>query len=262
MTAIEFRSEPQRFHSGTVALNNVSWSVAEGARARFHYRIGTTDELVLNSQYGAPRFFATGYRARETDTILDVGAHIGVFSVFAARLVPRGVVHALEPGAENFELLRKNLVVNEVGNSVAHRLALGGTTGTVRLYHAPGSVGHSLYLNPGWAAVPTEPRSTQMHPKEGFEEVSSQVLEEFLMENEIREVGYMKMNIEGAEYDVLLEAPVRVLQAVRFMQVELHPAEDILARELVDRIRSAGFTTSVTWSDDPTVKGWLTAQRQ
>lgn len=230
--------------------------------ADFYYRIGTTDELVLDSQYGAPRFFAAGYRARETDTILDVGAHIGVFAVLAARQVPRGVVHALEPGTENFELLQKNLDENQVDNAVAHRLALGSTTGTVRLYHAPGSVGHSLYLNPGWAAVPTEPRSRRTHPEEGFEEVSSQVFEEFLAENGIREVDYMKMNIEGAEYDVLGTAPMTVLQAIGFMHVELHPVEDAVATELIGRIKSAGFTTSVTWNDDPTVKGWLTAQRR
>ena len=229
--------------------------------AQISYRIGTTDELVLKSQYGSARFFPEGYRPREDATILDVGAHIGVFAVLAAAQVPGGVVHALEPGTENFELLQKNLRDNKADNTVAHRLALGATSDVVRLYHAPGSVGHSLHLNPGWAAVPSEPRSPDAAPQGEYEEVTSQVLEEFLAENKINKVSFMKMNIEGAEYDVLLSAPERVLRAIGFMHVELHPEEEGLAGRLIERIGAAGFTTKVVWSDDPTVKGWLTAQR-
>src|SRR5438552_3505379 len=58
--------------------------VRQVRNARFCYRIGTTDELVLMSQYGAARFFPAGYQPREDATILDVGAHIGVFAVLAA----------------------------------------------------------------------------------------------------------------------------------------------------------------------------------
>lgn len=229
--------------------------------ARFHHRIGTTDELVLDAQYGSPRFLAAGYQARETDTILDVGAHIGVFAVLAARHVPKGVVHALEPGAENFVLLQRNLRENGVKNAVAHKLALSRSTGTIRLYHGPGSVGHSLYPNPEWEGVPIELRDKGAEPEEPHEDIYAQVFEEFLAEQKINRVDYMKMNIEGAEYDVFDQAPDSVLRSISAMQVELHPAEDGVVTGLLERVTAAGFRISVTWSNEPTVKGWLSARR-
>ncbi len=181
--------------------------------------------------------------------------------MLAARQVPKGKVFALEPGFENFEIMQRNLAENEADNVTAHKLALGAKTETVRLWHGPGSVGHSLFLNPLWADVPVEPRNMETHSEDGYEEVACQALEEWLTEHGITEIDYMKMNIEGAEYDVLGKAPINVLRVIRHMHVELHPEEDGLADALIQRLDEAGFTTSVVWSDDPTVKGWVTAQR-
>jgi FkbM family methyltransferase len=223
--------------------------VREFAGVRFRYRIGSVDERVLDDQYHGPRFFSGGYQPKDTDTILDAGAHIGVFTALAARQAPRGAVYALEPARENFDILRANVVTNGLDHVFAHRVALSDTTGSIRLYHGPQSWGHTLMVPP-----PTT--------KATFEEVPSQTLEDFIAEHGIQMIDYLKMNIEGAEYKIFLGAPAHVLHRIGFMMVELHPAEDALVEELLAWIRSAGFTTDVVWSDDPTVKGWLTAARQ
>ncbi len=223
--------------------------VREFAGVRFQYRIGSVDERVLDDQYHAPRFFSGGYQAKDTDTIVDAGAHIGVFTALAARQVPRGAVYALEPAQENFDILQANIVTNGLDHVSAHRVALSDTTGSIRLYHGPQSWGHTL------TAPPPALEAT-------FEEVPTQTLEDFIAEHGIQSIDYLKMNIEGAEYKILLEAPRQVLHRIGFMMIELHPAEDALAEELLARIRTEGFTTEVVWSDDPTVKGWLTAARQ
>jgi len=234
------------------------WTVGN---ARFLYRIGTTDEFVLAAEYGLARYFPSDYEPENGVTILDVGAHIGSFAVLAAQRVPNGVVHAIEPASENFDLLRKNLQNNNIRNVVAHRLALGARNGTVRLNHGPGSVGHSLYLNPGWANVTPEPRSVHAEPLAPYEDVRSRLFADFLTDNAIEDVAFMKMNIEGAEYVVLLGAPEDVLQRIHLMQVELHPEDEGLCDRLLERLSKSGFSTTVVWSSDPTVKGWLTAAR-
>ena len=222
--------------------------VREFAGVRFQYRIGSVDECVLDVEYHAPRFFSGGYEAEVTDTILDAGAHIGVFTALAAQQVPRGAVYALEPAQENFDILQTNIVTNGLNHVSAHRLALSDTTGWIRLYHGPQSWGHTL------TAPPPSAETT-------FEEVPAQTLEEFIAEHEIQSIDYLKMNIEGAEYKILLQAPTQVLHRIGFMMIELHPIEDAVAQELLARLRVEGFTNNVVWSNDPTVKGWLIASR-
>ncbi|MGE3796047.1 MAG: FkbM family methyltransferase [Dehalococcoidia bacterium] len=64
--------------------------------------------------------------------VVDVGAAIGQFTVFAARLGVRAV-HACEPSDSNLASLRRNLEQNGVADRVdVHRLALSNTTGEAR----------------------------------------------------------------------------------------------------------------------------------
>lgn len=69
-------------------------------------------------------------------TVLDVGAHIGVYTTLAARRVgPAGHVVAVEPDARNAELVRKNATLNGVTERVRIvEAAAGETAGTVRFY--------------------------------------------------------------------------------------------------------------------------------
>ncbi len=69
---------------------------------------------------------------REGDTVVDVGANIGAFTVPLAKLAgPRGVVHAIEPIRSLFNLMVANTVVNGLSNVQAHHAYAGsGLEGT------------------------------------------------------------------------------------------------------------------------------------
>ncbi len=228
------------------------------------YRSGTLDEYVLKTEYGSARFFPEGYQPPPNGTILDVGAHIGVFATSVARFVPGGVVHALEPSLENLQVLELNVRTNDAGNVVAHRLALGPANETVRLYHAPSAIGHSFYHCPEWEGLADEPRPDDAPPLTPYEDVPAQTLAHFLAEQKVERVDFLKMNIEGAEYPVLLGAPDETLLAITAMQVELHPEEQGQegdAERLIERLKGLGFRTEFVATDNPAVKGWLTARR-
>lgn len=81
-------------------------------------------------------------------TFVDAGAHVGQYTVTAARAVgPKGRVHAFEPGRANFERLEKNIALNGFQNVKANRLALDETPGEVELFEpSSGNTGeNSLY---------------------------------------------------------------------------------------------------------------------
>jgi FkbM family methyltransferase len=63
------------------------------------------------------------------DTVVDVGAHIGIFALLAHARYPAARIHAVEPDAHNLALLRRN--VNGVSGIVVHSVALSGHDGSV-----------------------------------------------------------------------------------------------------------------------------------
>jgi len=79
------------------------------------------------------------------DVVLDVGAHIGSFSIKASRLVGREeLVVAVEPEIENYRMLAENIRINGLGNVVPLLMALSDIPGQAKLYLAAGTVAHSL----------------------------------------------------------------------------------------------------------------------
>lgn len=57
--------------------------------------------------------------------VIDVGAHVGYFSVLCAlRVRPGGTVHAFEPAPAHLRLLRANLLLNDCSEVEVHALAL------------------------------------------------------------------------------------------------------------------------------------------
>ncbi len=82
---------------------------------------------------------------------LDIGAHVGYFSVLSGALVgPDGVVFAFEPHPRNYELLLANVWRNGLTNVVCFPWAVGDRNGFAELFEAPGNSGdHRLYRSAG-----------------------------------------------------------------------------------------------------------------
>jgi FkbM family methyltransferase len=214
----------------------------------FFVRPGSVDEDVLTVAYQEPRFFAPSYVPGKADTILDVGAHIGVFTIKAAHRVPEGCVYAIEPASDNFEILQLNVAANGMSNVQTRRLALAQASGQVTLWMGTGSWGYSICSAPPGGE------------SDDLELVEARSLEEFLATENILHVDYMKMNVEGAEYEILLSTRPHSLRIIASMLVEYHPNDDHSGEELDDWLRMCGYTTHHVPSVGEAAKGWITAQ--
>jgi FkbM family methyltransferase len=74
----------------------------------------------------------------EGDVVIDIGAHVGVFTCLLGRTVgASGTVIAVEPDQRNAQLLRNNLVINSVANAVVVEAAVGTEAGVVQLFRSP-----------------------------------------------------------------------------------------------------------------------------
>lgn len=213
------------------------------------HRLGTADERVLEHSFANDIFFANvpEYRPAPDHIILDVGAHIGTFSLLAASKVPQGRVFAVEASAETFDLLRINVALNRLDNVEAVHVALSDRPGEARLYHDPrGNWGHSLFAEGGGSS----------------EVVPVTTLAVFMKERGIERIDFAKFNCEGAEYPILLTAPQDVLARIRMMVVLYHG--DIAGRyqlpDLTAALERSGYTLSFRKQSD--VRGWIVATRR
>ena len=57
-----------------------------------------------------------GFTIKENDTVVDIGAHIGYFTIYAAKKATRGKILSFEPSRESFKVLKNNLKINNIQN--------------------------------------------------------------------------------------------------------------------------------------------------
>jgi len=71
---------------------------------------------------------------REGDTLVDIGAHVGVMSIYLAKRYPFIKVYAVEPDPINYACLIRNIELNEVTNVTAIDTLVSGDGGQKTLY--------------------------------------------------------------------------------------------------------------------------------
>ncbi len=118
------------------------------------------------------------------DMVLDIGAHIGYFTLPLAELVgSRGKVFAFEPNPENFLILKKNVQVNNHNNAFLYNLAADKVRGVKKFYLCNSSSGSSFFGN--------EKNRPSL-------QVKTDRLDDILADK-VTSVNFIKMDIEGAE---------------------------------------------------------------
>ena len=128
-------------------------------------------------------------------TMVDVGAHYGVYSMVASRLVNHfGTVLAFEPAEATYSVLQRNLSENHIENVTALRMAVSEKSAKMPLYHDVDPMAYSL-----------APANATGQPQE-FEEVEVRALDDVLAEKGIKSVDFLKIDAEGADELVCLGA--------------------------------------------------------
>lgn len=151
------------------------------------------------------------------DTVLDVGANIGLWAMGAARRAgPTGVVHAVEPVPENYARLVSNLKLNDLGRVHAAPIAFSNRCGRVTMFRPRyGNSGHpSLGCRDG--------------VDEPFQ-IDATTLDQYCELADIEKVDFIKIDVEGAELLVLEGAP-RVLSSNEAPAILFEVNEDTAAK--------------------------------
>jgi len=168
--------------------------------------IAIFDEVWISQRYAE-----AGFAARPGHTIVDIGANMGVFTVWAARRNPQAVVVSVEPGVEACGLLRHNIELNRLANVRVVQAACSGQTGPRAFYRRGDTAQSSLY-------------NQDVYGSEFLQagEVATVTLQELFAQQGIECCDLLKLDCEGAEYEILMNAPAAVLQRVERIAMEYH----------------------------------------
>jgi FkbM family methyltransferase len=130
------------------------------------------------------------------DVCVDVGAHIGYYTLLAARAVgPGGHVYAFEPSPASYGALRRNIALNTVANVTALEVAVGAETGRATLYEGPAHNSGMATLNAALAAKSVAPL--------GETTVEVAPVTSLVPEAEWDRIRVIKIDVEWEELDVL-----------------------------------------------------------
>jgi FkbM family methyltransferase len=166
-------------------------------------------------------------------TAVDAGAHIGYSTLLMAKCAgPTGKILAFEPLAQNYKLLVENIDLNGHKNIVAENLALLAQPGSIELRSAtPGAM--------TWVA------STHLDASAAVEtqRVEGVTLDDYVQKHGVSRIDFVKMDVEGAEGEVLAGMSASLRRDKPTLLIELHGVTDSEEKHPAVRfLRENGYT--------------------
>ena len=173
---------------------------------------------------------------KKHDILLDVGANVGMYTIWAAMTI--GVtVFAFEPEAQNFALLNKNILTNGLQDHVtAYPVALNDTTEFGDLHLSSFHVGGSCHSFGEAVDFHLKPRHTGL--RQGCFSTS---IDKMILEGAMPCPNYIKIDVDGIEHKVLSGAEITLDDhRVKSILVELNTNLDLHVA-LIESLENRGF---------------------
>jgi len=236
ITSAEFRDKNPDFaqtNEPTVVIKEV----APGVRLFIDLSDHVIGLNILRGGYEREEIAFVRSALQAGDTALDVGAHIGFFTIQMAAMVgPTGAVISFEPFGPNADLLERSIDENRFEDRVTfHRAAVGAASGSATLTFPVETLnsGGAYLLRPGTA------------PLAGNQKASVPVvaLDDVKVRGRVR---LIKMDVEGAEPQVINGASRLLREHRPVILSELHPtqldrASGATPDQFLDQLRGAGY---------------------
>ncbi len=201
--------------------------------------------LSLIQQIFEEREYADYFPFYEKACVVDVGAHCGYFSLFASQnLRNESRIIAIEPEAGNYNQLKLNLNSATFQNIEPVNVAIAGSDGEMNLYLGSG-INHSLVSG---YALNTQNAQGQ--------KVRTMSLSSLFIEKKITQIDFLKMDCEGAEYEIIHSTPKDIFDCITTISMEFHDLknEHSTGNTLMKKFIGMGFTI-VKFRHEKTTRG-------
>jgi FkbM family methyltransferase len=184
------------------------------------------NEIFLEKTYSLEGF----YKPKERDTILDIGSNIGIFTLYLLAQTPKCEIHCFEPARETRSRLKTNIEQNGFTEQVViHPYAIFVRQGKMDLILGEQTTQHSLY---------------ERHdiPQVAREQVQCMTLDEAVERSSANMIELVKLDVEGAELDILQGTLEKTWKKINRLVLEYHDKiKPCSSSTIVSLLRSQGF---------------------
>jgi FkbM family methyltransferase len=162
---------------------------------------------------GSPEIYHLTYfrsRLQESSVVFDIGAYIGTYTFVASQTARKGKVYAFEPDPRSAERLQRSVQISNIDNIQIVQAALGDHTGELPFVLA--------------AYPPQSSLSNDSASGSDIQSISVQLesLDNYCQAQDITHVDYLKIDVEGAELQVLRGGANMIRTSRPEMIIELH----------------------------------------
>ena len=168
-------------------------------------RVNSTDLMALINVWAVEEYSNEEFKINNNDTVIDIGGHIALFSLYAAEKCKSGKIFTFEPVKENFNLLKENIEINNFKNIFPKNIAVSNNNSNITIFLNDDQSGHGMYKKTSKAR-----------------NIKSINLEEIFLENEITICNLLKIDAEGAEFEILENINKNMFENVENIIFEYH----------------------------------------
>lgn len=156
-------------------------------------------------------FFDNDYRpnTKNARTVIDIGANIGTCTVYMSSLFPKAKIYALEPDPRTFQLLKTNKELNHCTNATLINQAVSNKSGSTTFYSCQANGLSSLNKT----RLPYQVTKTR---------VQLTTVPDLMKEYGLKQIDILKIDAEGAEFDILLKTPRFPFLVIKEIILEYH----------------------------------------
>lgn len=169
-------------------------------------RTSSTDIQALANVWINEEYKKTGFEIKNDDIIIDVGAHVGLFTLYASQYCKSGKIFCFEPIKKNFDLLSENIKINQLSNVKCIHTAVHDKNDSIRMYLSKtDDAAHSVFNNGN-----------------EYVYVNTITLSEIFNANNIQVCNLLKMDCEGSEYKIFETTPDEHMERIQKICLEYH----------------------------------------
>ncbi|HZC50781.1 MAG TPA: FkbM family methyltransferase [Nitrososphaeraceae archaeon] len=175
---------------------------------------------------------------KQGDIVVDIGAHMGRYTIISSKRVgTNGKVVAIEAHPSNFEMLKSNIKLNQLTNVTPLNYAVYSKETKIKLYLPDEESGYTMHHSIMSNYVFTKYKDKT---EDKFVEVNANTLDYLLQLNKITDVNWVKIDVEGAEFEVLKGAHNVLLNSKDIsLLIEVHGKDTY--EPIIESLRSYNF---------------------
>ncbi|MBJ12828.1 MAG: hypothetical protein CMG62_07105 [Candidatus Marinimicrobia bacterium] len=203
------------------------------------------EEIFFNNVY-----LPDGYKIKPDDVVVDVGANIGIFSIFSAMYTQKKI-YSIEPFNENIKYLKKNILINSFKNLIQiEPYALSDIDSEKKLYISKTSGGHLLF-------------NKNINGKlEKFVKVPTKNLKYLINKYNLKRINFLKLDCEGSEGHIIKSLTSQEFEMIDKIVMEFHNNVSILNHnDIAELLKIHNYDVDVDWNGK-SMFGYLYAKKK